>query len=269
MRVAVLLLAALILAGCVTQAPSPAPVSSERTTITAEAATAVAVGQVVSTTPVKVVSRMLSTYGAEPGGASIVAASTPVWAVRLSGSFTPPSCGPFTATPHPCPSPPTSALVLIDARTGAFIQAEMPAPSPLRDSQPSLSPAPAPSATPWWPHTGITTCGSVAFYRIGAQVVHLGNCAGLLLDPPETATLHIGQTLDLAVIPGFGASGSLSSSSVVLRLVVTSNDGQTVTYRAEATGEALLTTTGALCLNWRTDQETSGTCPLLAVSVVR
>jgi hypothetical protein len=89
-----------------------------------------AISQAGSTIPVTVLSTTLSTYGAEAGGGSMVDASTPVWAVRLSGSFQWPSCGPMTATPHPCPSPATSELILIDARTGAFIEGMMPAPSP-------------------------------------------------------------------------------------------------------------------------------------------
>jgi hypothetical protein len=79
---------------------------------------------------VTVVSTKLSTYGAEAGGGSFVDPDTPVWAVLLSGSFGFPSCGGITLTPHPCPSPATSELVLIDARTGTFIEGLMPAPSP-------------------------------------------------------------------------------------------------------------------------------------------
>jgi hypothetical protein len=122
MRASVLLGAVLIAAACGGQA-------SSSTSISAEAASARAIRQAGSTIPVKVLSAKLSTYGAaEAGGGTIVDASTPVWAVRLSGSFQPPSCGPMTAIPHPCPSPATSALILIDARTGAFIQGTMPAP---------------------------------------------------------------------------------------------------------------------------------------------
>lgn len=123
MRASTLLLVGLITAGCVGQTPSLSPIS-------ADAAKATAISQAASTIPVKVLSIKRSTYGPETRGGSIVAADTPVWAVRLSSSFQPPSCGPYTATPHPCPSPATSALILIDARTGAFIEGMMPAPSP-------------------------------------------------------------------------------------------------------------------------------------------
>jgi hypothetical protein len=100
------------------------------TPVSSDAAASIAIGQAGSTIPVTVLSTKLSTYGAEAGAGSMVAANTLVWAVRLSGSFQWPSCGPMTATPHPCPSPATSELILIDARTGAFIEGMMPAPSP-------------------------------------------------------------------------------------------------------------------------------------------
>jgi len=105
------------------QMPSPSLVP-------AQAAASIAIGQVSSTIPVTVVSTKLSTYGVEAVMGSLADANAPVWAVLLSGSFGFPSCGPATATPHPCPSPATSELVLIDARTGAFIEGLMPAPSP-------------------------------------------------------------------------------------------------------------------------------------------
>jgi hypothetical protein len=118
-------------------APRPTPPPSlfpgqtiSTSQISAEAAASTAIGQVSSTIPVTVVSTTLSTYGANSGGGAVAGADTPVWAVLLSGSFGFPSCGPITPTPHPCPSPATSELVLIDARTGAFIEGLMPAPSP-------------------------------------------------------------------------------------------------------------------------------------------
>jgi hypothetical protein len=133
MRASVFLLVVLVAGACVGQTPSASPIS-------ASAATATAIRQAGSTIPVKVLSARLSTYGAaEAGGGTIVDASTPVWAVLLSGSFQPPSCGPRTATPHPCPSPATSALILIDARTGAFIEGMVPAPT----SSQALGPRPS------------------------------------------------------------------------------------------------------------------------------
>ena len=121
MRFALLVAIVLGVASCTTPGPS-------QSSISAAAASVVAVAQVGGGPDVKVVSTHLSTYGAEANGA-IVPAATPVWVVVLSGVFQPPSCGPMTATPHPCPSPATTAQVLVDAQSGAFIQGTVPAPS--------------------------------------------------------------------------------------------------------------------------------------------
>jgi hypothetical protein len=75
-----------------------------------------------------VVSVELTTYGARADGGSIVDPGTQVWAVLLSGTFPAVSCGGYTPTPHPCPSPAASEPILLDAHTGAFIQGEIPAP---------------------------------------------------------------------------------------------------------------------------------------------
>jgi hypothetical protein len=50
-----------------------------------------------------------------------------VWAFIVRGSFPAASCGGYTATPHPCPAPATTMLVLLDARTGEFVLAVSPA----------------------------------------------------------------------------------------------------------------------------------------------
>ena len=50
-----------------------------------------------------------------------------VWAFIVRGSFPAVSCGGYTATPHPCPPPATTMLVLLDARTGEFVLATSPA----------------------------------------------------------------------------------------------------------------------------------------------
>ena len=121
MRTSILFVVVLIASGCAGPTRSP-------TAISQSAAIATALQEAGSSTPAKLVWAKLTTYGAAANGGSIVPASTPVWAVRLSGSFHAPSCGPYTATPHPCPSPAASALILIDARSGAFVQGEMPAP---------------------------------------------------------------------------------------------------------------------------------------------
>jgi len=121
LRAAIFAVAILIVASCAGRGLSPTPIS-------AETASATAIANVASTIPAKVISTRLSTYGAVADGGHVVDSNTPVWAVRLSGSFEPPSCGPITAVPHPCPPPATSALILIDASTGAYVQGTMPAP---------------------------------------------------------------------------------------------------------------------------------------------
>lgn len=114
--------------GALSAVPTVSAVPSESLAlISAAAAEEAAVAQ--SGPGVTLVSARLSKYGAEAGGGLVVAADTPVWAVLLSGSF-PFSCGPYAPAPHSCPPPATTELVLIDARTGAFIEGEVPAPSP-------------------------------------------------------------------------------------------------------------------------------------------
>lgn len=115
-----LALAVVLVTGCGGGAPSG-------TAISAEAATAAAVANAPSSIPVTVLSTKLSTYGADARGGLVADADTPVWAVTVSGSF-PTPCGPYTSTPRECP-PATTELILIDARTGAFLQGTSPAPS--------------------------------------------------------------------------------------------------------------------------------------------
>jgi hypothetical protein len=59
---------------------------------------------------------------------SQVAPDTWVWVFTARGTFPFASCGGRTATPHPCPSPAATARVIVDFRTGAFIEADVPAP---------------------------------------------------------------------------------------------------------------------------------------------
>jgi hypothetical protein len=113
-------LAAVLIAGCDQQPAASA-------TISGEAAATRAVAESGSSVPATMLSAALSTYGAEARGGLAVAADTPVWAVRVAGSF-PLSCGPARASPGPCPSAATTALILIDARSGVFIQGLTPAP---------------------------------------------------------------------------------------------------------------------------------------------
>jgi hypothetical protein len=50
-----------------------------------------------------------------------------VWVFDARGTFSFASCGGRTASPYPCPSPATTASVIVDLRTGAFIEADVPA----------------------------------------------------------------------------------------------------------------------------------------------
>jgi hypothetical protein len=111
------------LAGC-------AEPSAPNATITREDATLTAMRSTTSSTPVSVTSTRLSTYGHEAAGGSVAPADTPVWAVEVAGTFEL-SCGPAPApsVTKVCPPPLTSELILIDARTGVFIQGIGPAPA--------------------------------------------------------------------------------------------------------------------------------------------
>jgi hypothetical protein len=116
------MVAVLSIVGCV-----GAPSSSGL--IGSDAAKTIAARSTTSTVPVSVIWARLSTYGREASGTQVAPAETPVWAVEVTGSF-PLSCGPASLSPRSCPPPLRTGLVLIDARTGAFIQARLPAPSP-------------------------------------------------------------------------------------------------------------------------------------------
>ncbi|HEX7949753.1 MAG TPA: hypothetical protein VF494_05345 [Candidatus Limnocylindrales bacterium] len=111
----------LALMACGNPAPSAVPILQQ-------AAEAAAIAQADGTN-VHVVSTRLSSYGAVAGSGAAVDANTPVWVVVLSGTFPVAACGTPSPTSHPCTSTATSAQVLIDARTGAFIRSDLPAPS--------------------------------------------------------------------------------------------------------------------------------------------
>jgi hypothetical protein len=123
MRAAVLVLLVLVATGCVRQPVSP-------TGISAEAARATATREAGSTIPAVVLSTRLSTYGTEAMGGTVVEAGTPVWVVLLSGSFPTRECGRITVAPSPCLAASATAVVLIDALTGRFVQEETPGPAP-------------------------------------------------------------------------------------------------------------------------------------------
>jgi hypothetical protein len=96
--------------------------------VTRQAAVDEAIKSVSSSTPVTAMDTRLSTFGVEAPTSQLESADTPVWAVTLAGTFDAPSCGPAGATQ--CPTPYRTAFVMINARTGAFILASLPAPAP-------------------------------------------------------------------------------------------------------------------------------------------
>ena len=118
--VASIVLVLMGLVACVGSPPSAGLIDVE----TAKAAAARATPPSIR---MSVTSSRLSTYGREAGGGVVAPAATPVWAIEVAGSF-PVPCGPASTIAKVCP-PDTTALVLIDARTGVFIQALSPAPS--------------------------------------------------------------------------------------------------------------------------------------------
>lgn len=99
--------------------------------ISAEAANAAAVRSVASDGAVRVVSTELVPPAAvvAPPGRTFEPGAR-VWKVVLEGRFRYPSCGPWSPSNGftPCPSPATSAVVYLDARTGEFLQGSVPAP---------------------------------------------------------------------------------------------------------------------------------------------
>ena len=125
MRVgAVLLVGCLLAAACATTPP----MATAAPTISMAAAETAAIGHVDSTTPIVVTSAELTTYRATNLG-SVVSGDTPVWEVVLAGTFVE-ACGTPTVSPGPqgsCSTP--TQLVVIDARTGDFIEGMAPYPS--------------------------------------------------------------------------------------------------------------------------------------------
>jgi hypothetical protein len=101
----------------------------------------------------KVIATRLSTFGAEAPMSETSDPTTVVWAVSLSGTFEPGSCGPAPATTetlNPCPSPLHSARVLIDATTGEFLLASVPDPgASVAPSEPTKSTGALETIAPW------------------------------------------------------------------------------------------------------------------------
>ena len=152
----------------------------------------------------------------------------------------------------------TDLLVDVSADASGKVTASAPIPIP------SAS-APAPSST----------CLFVGWYRANGIARQFADCAGLLVDPPATLTLRVGQVVEVHMTVEAPDASHLpapidplptSTDASVLRLVSESADGSTGIYRAGQAGRATLVSSG-YCLHLPSEQETQGPCPALAVSV--
>ena len=122
----------------ITTSPSPSPIASPSpapTTLPAvlppasslslERALATARAAFLGSSP-QIVSAQVARYG-DVSRSSQVSPDTWVWVFTARGTFSFASCGGRTASPYPCPSPAATARVIVDFRTGAFIEADVPA----------------------------------------------------------------------------------------------------------------------------------------------
>ncbi len=87
-----------VLLTAVVAACGSAPGPTIPATVSQDVAVTAAKASVSSSTPIAVDSVALSTFGKEAPDSQLEAASLSVWAVRLSGTFEVPSCGPAGAT---------------------------------------------------------------------------------------------------------------------------------------------------------------------------
>ena len=122
----------------ITTSPSPSPIASPSpapTTLPAvlppasslslERALATARAAFLGSSP-QIVSAEVARYG-DVSRSSRISPDTWVWVFTARGTFSFASCGGRTASPYPCPSPAATARVIVDFRTGAFIEASVPA----------------------------------------------------------------------------------------------------------------------------------------------
>ena len=110
--------------------PSPAPttlpaVLPPASSLSLERALATARTAFLGSSP-QIVSAQVARYG-DVSRSSQVSPDTWVWVFTARGTFSFASCGGRTATPYPCRSPAATARVIVDFRTGEFIEADVPA----------------------------------------------------------------------------------------------------------------------------------------------
>jgi hypothetical protein len=136
------------------------------------------------------------------------------------------------------------------------------------------------SSQPWWYVPGVSSCGIAAVYRVDhGSLQRLGDCAGDLLLPPPSVTLHVGQEVDVHMAEeGSGYNGSTlvpvfpaptSSRPDILSQTSLTGGGSTVSFEALSPGKAELETQ-AFCFRPYSSPTASQleTCPVLAVTVV-
>ena len=104
---------------------APPPVLPPASSLSLERALTAARMAFLGSSP-QIVSALVARYG-DVSRSSQVSPDTWVWVFTARGTFSFASCGGPTASPRPCPSPATTARVIVDFRTGAFIEADVPA----------------------------------------------------------------------------------------------------------------------------------------------
>jgi hypothetical protein len=160
-------------------------------------------------------------------------------------------------------------MVLASACGGAQHPVAANATPTVRTSAPSPSRhASVVSSGKWWRGMGATTCAPAAMIRVVGRVMGVGDCAGLLVIPPEEITVRVDEEIDVHMFE-VGTLFTLprSSASAVLQRIAVSADGETGTYRAVHAGHATLIS-HAWCVGRKIKEEITGSCPVLDVTVI-
>ncbi|MGZ3632490.1 MAG: hypothetical protein ACXWQ6_09380 [Candidatus Limnocylindrales bacterium] len=183
----------------------------------------------------------LTTYGAASPNGGVRPASTQVWAVLLSGTFPPFSCGPYSATPRPCPSPATSALILVDAQTGEFIEGQIPGGvgGGASGNPGSTVPTPTPTVAPTASIGAVESSAQDDLFRLTIRAGRATYRTNEAIAPVEAVLTYTGTQPDFAT---WGAAGGPVSFSLrqldgPLHQEATSDD--VCGYQLMAPGETL------------------------------
>ena len=107
--------------------------------------------------------------------------------------------------------------------------------------------------------------------RVAGHVDGVGDCAGNLDIPAASATMSVGQRLDLRIVVD-GSSTPIFALPVptnthVLRLIHRSADGAGATYEAVGSGSTVLVSSRASCVDKKSHAQTLGTCVVVRVGV--